>query len=353
MFLFREKSLLQNVPHEGEFVRWLSESFPEELRPLSLLGTREIGTMLAFEESKEKEYVCRPFNSMEVNGDIIIKRPIDAQGEKLAKREIAWYKEAKSYGFDQIPDISEYQPLTMGRINGKNIFKTSLSTEDQQKVIRGIVDGLNKLHSCKSVEPDSFSQMNAYYYKTIDRIESIRDLVPFADRDYIRINGKECKNPYLNKGELRRMVKELLITEDPFVFIHGDCTFSNTMVEDDLNVIFLDPRGYFGYQELYGDPYYDWAKVYYSLNGDYDQFNNKKFVLDVEEDEVKLSIDTNGWKDQSDYYLSLIPECDEKKIKLLHAIIWLSLSTYAWEDYDSICGAFYNGTLLMEELWEK
>ena len=38
-----------------------------------------------------------------------------------------------------------------------------------------------------------------------------------------------------------------------------------------------------------------------------------------------------------------------EQIKLLHAIIWLSLTTYAWQDYDSICGAFYNGLYYMEE----
>ena len=37
-------------------------------------------------------------------------------------------------------------------------------------------------------------------------------------------------------------------------------------------------------------------------------------------------------------------------IKLIHAIIWLSLTTYAWEDYDSICGAFYNGLYYLEDV---
>ncbi len=351
MFIFEDKSVLKDVPVEGELVRWMSENISDDLEELSLLHTREIGTMLAYNKNTEKEYVCRPFNSMEVKGDTIIKRPIDKQGEQLAKREINWYKEVAKYDFDQIPKISEYQPLVMKKINGKNLFKTDLNDADQKTVIRNLVDSLDKLHSFKKVQGDSFSQMNAYYYKTIQRIEKVRDLIPFADDEYITINGRKCRNPYKYKNELRAMVKELLCNDEEFALIHGDCTFSNTMVDDDLNVIFLDPRGYFGYQELYGDPYYDWAKVYYSLAGDYDQFNNKKFVLEVGDSDVKLDIDTNGWKDQADYYLSLIPDCDVRRIKLIHAIIWLSLSTYAWEDYDSICGAFYNGTYLLEELW--
>ena len=43
-------------------------------------------------------------------------------------------------------------------------------------------------------------------------------------------------------------------------------------------------------------------------------------------------------------------EVSERQIKILHAIIWLSLTTYAWQDYDSICGAFYNGLYYLEEV---
>ena len=41
---------------------------------------------------------------------------------------------------------------------------------------------------------------------------------------------------------------------------------------------------------------------------------------------------------------------DPYEIKLLHAVIWLSLTTYAWQDYDSVCGAFYNGLYYLEEV---
>ena len=49
-------------------------------------------------------------------------------------------------------------------------------------------------------------------------------------------------------------------------------------------------------------------------------------------------------------FLSELTGADEYEIKLLHAVIWLSLTTYAWQDYDSICGAFYNGLWYLEEV---
>ena len=246
-------------------------------------------------------------------------------------------------------EIYSLEPLVMKKMEGLNIFRTEFDQEDKKTVIDRLVDSLEVLHSYKHIPADSYSCMEAYYTKTIARLYKIRDLIPFADKETISINGKDYKNPYLYKKALRQLVKDRLCSCEEFVLIHGDCTFSNTMVNEDLNIIFLDPRGYFGKTKMYGDPYYDWAKAYYSISGDYDRFNNKEFQLDIEEDGVSLDIETSGWQDMSDYFLSRITDCDEAKVKLIHAIIWLSLTTYAWEDYDSICGAFYKGTVLLDE----
>uniref|UniRef100_UPI0022E02AD0 nucleotidyltransferase family protein n=1 Tax=Enterocloster aldenensis TaxID=358742 RepID=UPI0022E02AD0 len=349
LFVFKNKSEIKDVPYQGELVRWMGEK-AKIFKEIGLYGTREVGTLIALEQSGTDEYRCRPFNSMEVDGDILIKRPIDEQGRKLAVRETKWYQEVQKYEFSQIPKIFKYEPLTMEKIKGENIFKTNLTIEEKRIVVDNLVHSLEKLHSLKRTSADVFSIMEAYYHKTIKRLESVRDLIPFADQEYIRINKKNCRNPYFYKDEFRRKVKDLLCDVNKFALIHGDCTFSNTMVDSDLNIVFLDPRGYFGFQELYGDEYYDWAKVYYSIEGDYDQFNNKKFDLTLTDNEVLLEIETNGWKDVGEYFISRISGCNPEKIKFLHAIIWLSLTTYAWEDYDSICGAFYKGTYLLEDV---
>ena len=56
---------------------------------------------------------------------------------------------------------------------------------------------------------------------------------------------------------------------------------------------------------------------------------------------------------ESKFFDLLKDEITRYNIKLLHAVIWLSLTTYAWEDYDSICAAFYNGLYYLEECFEK
>ena len=121
------------------------------------------------------------------------------------------------------------------------------------------------------------------------------------------------------------------------------------MLRQDGTPVLIDPRGYFGFTECYGDIRYDWAKLYYSIAGNYDQFNLKNFRLEIGEKEVSLQIDSNYWEDMEHDFFEMTG-ADEYEIKLLHAVIWLSLTTYAWQDYDSICGAFYNGLYYLEDV---
>ena len=112
----------------------------------------------------------------------------------------------------------------------------------------------------------------------------------------------------------------------------------------------IDPRGYFGTTKIYGDPDYDWAKLYYSVVGNYDQFNRKRFKLKISDKEIGLNIDSNGYSQLKRDFFDMTG-ADPKKIEILHGIIWLSLSSYAWDDYDSICGAFYNGAYLLRNAY--
>ena len=122
------------------------------------------------------------------------------------------------------------------------------------------------------------------------------------------------------------------------------------MLKNDSTPMLIDPRGYFGNTEIYGDVAYDWVKLYYSLYSNYDQFNLKRFNLYINKRDVMLEITSNKWEKLEDDFFDFVgDEITPKQMKLLLAITWLSLTTYAWEDYDSICGAFYNGLYYLEE----
>lgn len=346
-FLFHNKSVLEDVPESGEFVRWLQEKemiFEE----ISLEGTKEFGLLEEYE--KLKEIKTRPFNRIMTAGDVLIKEPADIQGENLARRERAWYEKAKNLQINGIPKIYGMSPLKMELIEGKNIYEENFSYDEKKEILKKIVNMLRNLHQAQTVSADSFSIKEAYFNKTMSRLSKIENLVPFAREKIICVNGRRCRNVFFFRDVLEHRLEQLRCGR--FHFIHGDCTFSNLILRENGSPALIDPRGYFGFTELYGDERYDWAKLYYSIVGNYDPFNRKKFSLDIGPDAgagIQLSIESNGWEDMEEEFFTLTG-ADRYEIKLLHAVIWLSLTTYAWQDYDSICGAFYNGLYYLEEI---
>ena len=311
-----------------------------------MYGGLEIGTVLSYFQNELNKPKCRPFNKMEFKGDIVLKYPLNDYGGKLAIDEVAWYKKVIELGYTNVPKIYGYDPLVMEKIKGENIFEYVFLTRSfKRALLDRVVIALNELHSLTLTIPaqDEDCESN-YITKTFDRLEKVKDLVPFARDDFVIVNGRKCTNIFVIKDKISQDMRNMY----PKVFhlIHGDCTFHNMMIETEgVRPILIDPRGYFGKSKFYGDIDYDWAKLYYSVVGDYDQFNRKNFSLDIKANDVELMIVSNNWKDLEDDFFELT-KADRKKIKLLHAIIWLSLTTYAWEDYDAICGAFYKG------LWE-
>lgn len=364
-FLFTDRSKLQNIPPDGELVRWM-QSEGMGFREVSLASTREFGLL---EEYRRLERVkCRPFNRIALEGDMLVKEALDDQGRALAKRESAWYDKAAELmacrrGNDALPDgrggpdqgdlhsflpaIYGKNPLKMEHIRGRNLCECNLDREGKRRVLRRLVSALDAIHDLGQIPADPFSMKEAYYRKTMERLSRIEDLVPFARDREILVNGRKCRNVYFHKRELEKKLEQLVCTQ--FCFIHGDCTFSNLLLREDGTPVLIDPRGYFGFTEFYGDVRYDWAKLYYSIVGNYDRFNLKDFRLDITEQGATLDISSNHWEDMEEDFFELTG-AQKEEIKLLHAIIWLSLTTYAWQDYDSVCGAFYNGLYYLEDI---
>lgn len=351
-FVFEDREALSGVPEEGELVRWMQER-SMVLKPFGLWRTKEYGLIQEWKkDNTDAGGHCRPFNRIEDLGDRLLKTGIDAQGQALAVRERNWYRFAAGRGYSRMPKIYGWEPLVMEKIRGRNIFAYELTYSERLAVLEKLVSALRELHAFGTAPADRFSIYNAYVGKTFDRLSRIRDMIPLADRQYITVNGRKCPNIYFFRDRLEREFADYRC--DRFTFIHGDNTFSNMMLDEKLDPVMIDPRGYFGYTELYGDPAYDWAKLYYSIRGNYDQFNLKRFRLHINDSGVTLEIDSNQWEDMADKFLEMIAdETDARTVRLLHAVIWLSLTTYAWEDYDSVCGAFYNGIYYLSEIWSE
>ena len=236
----------------------------------------------------------------------------------------------------------------MERIDGTNIFQAKLSEAQKEKITDNLISSVNKMHDYEYIKADKDDLIKEYYTKTIDRLNSIKNCIPFALDEYITINGEKLKNPIAFQDDFKKAVEEKLL-DTVFCPIHGDCTLTNTMVDKNNDIYFIDARGYFGSHDVLGDIRYDWAKLYYSMSGNFDRFNVKEFKIEIKENSVDFEIKSNGWENLTQKVLDNMKNCKVEDIKFIHAIIWLSLASHCFEDYDSMCLAFYNGVELIKE----
>lgn len=349
LYVFDDKHWFDDFPDSGSFTTWLAnKNIP--LHTISLMGSIDVGTLEAYKELSSTANRCRPYNKIEFIDGKVVKTGLTDDAKKLIQREIEWYRKISSYGFHAIPQIYSENPLTMELIKGKNVFLTQMDDKAKQETLRKIVDALGTMHGYESAPASAWDLYNEYFKKTIHRLQTIMYAIPFAFDETININGTICQNILYHPHLLRQAVLDTLMHAH-YGPIHGDCQLTNTMIDDSGKIYFIDARGYFGKSRVLGDVRYDWAKVYYAINGNFDQFNVKNFDFDIQPDRVNFTVHSGGWENLTDYFLSLIPasEANIKEIKLIHAIIWLSLASHAWEDFDSMCIAFYNGTLLFNQ----
>jgi hypothetical protein len=117
--------------------------------------------------------------------------------------------------------------------------------------------------------------------------------------DTIEINGKILKNSHV-------IVKELEKHQDKFLpefvgrWSHSDLHFSNILIDlENDNFICIDPRGY-----NYCDPYYDFGKLWHSVNGKYEMVANDMWIIN----ENSYQLNQNRYFDLLEELKAIIPE---------------------------------------------
>lgn len=353
VYLFENKEQLRTVPEEGSFTSWLSK-VDTPLIEMQLDGCIDIGTKIAYQGIEKKKFRCRPYNHIEAKDEWIIKSGLTDEARVYIDREVEWYLKAKDLGVNSVPALKARTPMTIKRIKGSNVFLSRLNEEQKRNIFRRIVDALADMHQKKTMRANVWDLYQEYFSKTVSRLQTVQTAIPLANQAYIKINGKRCRNVIGFRNLFRESVLSSLM-RSKFAFYHGDCQLTNILLDENGQIFFIDPRGYFGRTKIYGDVRYDWAKLYYAICGNFDQYNIKNFKLNINNEGVNYEIGSGGWEFLKDEFFKDIPqdECNKKEIELIHSIIWLSMASHAWEDYDSMCIAFYNGTYLFETWLEK
>jgi len=341
-FAFKSKSILNDLDESISFVgnnlMKIENKFKVDF--INFQNVLEIGTEEIYLNLIKEEESCRFFNKVDIIDNTVIKTCIDSNYKSLIKDEINWYRFLKDK-IDFIPKILSVDPLTLSKINGLQLHKDNIPDYLKIKILDSIYDNFYTLHNLDKKEINLTDIEDIYLKKTFDRVNSVKNLIPFFNDEYIKIDNKLNLNPfhYKNINSFIDQIKSIKVNE--YNIIHGDPTFSN-IIFSDPKCYFIDPRGHFGNTKIYGDRKYDWAKLYYSVNGNYDSINTKDFQVNINKNEVELNIKSNKFEHLS-YHVIESSGINLTEMELMHSLIWLSLTGYVKEDIDSVLYSYYKG----------
>lgn len=231
-------------------------------------------------------------------------------------------------------------------IEGRTLHESYISGElgiDEWRVIfhrlRDIIDVMGRYR----VRADADSITDMYVGKTIDRLSALRDH-PMIGRFFEEapvINGRRYKPINEVIDSLEDSIRRLSPCYE-FTMIHGDFHFGNIIRDEQGGLFMVDPRGRFGSHMLYGDPRYDMAKLYHSIEGGYDYIIEDMFYLDTSDGiDYGLDVPEYGF-DMMKVMRETFDYC-ERDVRLIESLLFLSMIPLHSESVDRQMVMFARG----------
>ena len=108
----------------------------------------------------------------------------------------------------------------------------------KQEIINKIYENLTKLHQNKKTVDENIIKNDIFmeaYHKIKDRIKMITPIIEYFGT-IRKVNG-------LKVNEFNKILSEMLNillneNDNMYYYIHGDCQFSNTLIDDSNNIFF-------------------------------------------------------------------------------------------------------------------
>lgn len=236
----------------------------------------------------------RSFNKIVVSENSVIKY---SEHSKL-NGESKYYKEIQETPMSNMfPKLISYGDgyLEIEKIEGTTFSELFINNILTESHIDLLLESIGKLHSNKFGDVKNNSYID--YQSKVDNRYKQYDYSKFNNADVVYSKIRNGLDLYLKDGiELATY--------------HGDCVFTNIIFTPMSDIKFIDVK----YSEfgVYGDPYYDYAKIYQSLCG-YDEILSDKYVVESYRQRIKQ------------YFESKFNDTELNKIKVITASLLFSL----------------------------
>ena len=295
------------------------------------------------------------FNDIYHDSDKLIKKVKNKYGLNKLKNEIQFYQYIKDskclfpvpiiYSSSNTEICMKYYPDYIPLYKLYNM----LSEDKKNELKNQIINNLKLLHLSLIKPVSKNTYMNDLTIETSTKLlERIVDVIPII-KEYpiLKVNNIILRSFDQLLGFIKTKIEYYisLKSEYNYVPIHGDCQFNNILYNiKTSDMIFIDPRGYFGSSSVFGIPEYDIAKVMFALSG-YDVFDNMEIdSLTIEGDNLILK----------DIYLEKDVLDLESFTRYLVVSIWLG-NAHCFKDTPikaaySYYYAMYLGTLVYNDV---
>jgi thiamine kinase-like enzyme len=210
----------------------------------------------------------RTHNKIEIFDNYIIKYSEKIDGEKYYYKNIP---ENIKYLFPEMIDSGE-DFIKISKIQGIPLSFLNINNTLTKKILLKLLDNIYHLHNNNLTSNENINIYSNYYDKLENRLNSY-DFSQYKNFDIISTEILNFLKEYEfnNKGKIG--------------IIHGDPVFTNILIDTKDNIKMIDMRGKIGDEfTIFGDIFYDYAKIYQSLIG-YDH------ILMGKDFDIKNSID--------------------------------------------------------------
>lgn len=208
----------------------------------------------------------REFNDIQDDDRFVIKSS-KKNAEKIIS-EINWYR--------NLPDEIA---ISTPRILETNIFSENCSYKMEKIRNSSLRDIYLYLDNTEETWNNVFSCM----FKTLDSMKEYGRENTFMDKVFQKTIARTKYIPFdidevlVNKF-LENFKKNLNRREHKYSLMHGDFCFSNLLYDMDSRITMIDPRG-----DIFGEEYYDVAKIMHSVIYDYDFIDAELYVNNGED----------------------------------------------------------------------
>ena len=361
------KTAISNMKKEKIFGEYqLSMIFKEymKLEKIYLYETNywlDIGNLEDYTKVNKEMFNCRNFNTLEIKDSILYKK---SNYEKITS-EYNWFSKVKGTLFEKHSPkfyddciandgygIEFYDYLTLSEY----FTFYPLSEYSRKYIFKKLVELLLTIYkSTKITNNKEFKNLfkTILIDKTNNRINkwNRKDLI---NLDKIKINNKEYIG--LNKALtiLNKDVTKICNESENYIsIIHGDPAFSNILFSPRTTIFkFIDPRGNFGKDTVYGDYRYDIAKLRHCYQGFYDDIINDMFEIEEINNNILFKL-YKGYDYKIFDEILIQQKININDIELIEALLFISMIPLH-SDYPKRQLAFFTtGIILLNNQLKK